>query len=132
MRVMRPRSRALRSTFEDKISEQLTEAGVDFEYEPEVLCYEQPSVTRKYTPDFVIRTRTGKTLHIETKGHFTTADRKKMKLVKASHPELDIRMVFGRAQNKISKRSKTTYAMWSDRYGFPWADGEVPEEWLDE
>ena len=35
-----------------------------------------------------------------------------MLAVKKQHPELDIRMVFKAPFNKISKRSKTTYAQW--------------------
>jgi hypothetical protein len=55
-----------------------------------------------------------------------------MKLVKEQHPLFDIRFVFQRSQNKISKNSKTTYAMWAELNGFPWAEGLIPPEWLKE
>ena len=143
--------RGLRSSLEDKVAEQLDEAGVDYGYESITLSFVQPEKARRYTPDFILRPkadarlrrrvgkgqggrdRNGKDnrIYIEVKGKFDSADRQKMKLVKQQYPDLDIRFVFGRAHNKISKRSKTTYAMWADRNGFPWADkGVVPSEWI--
>ncbi len=119
-----------RSGLEDKVQSQLDEAGVTYEYETEVLKYPVPD--RRYTPDFIIRTKSGKKVYIETKGHFPSSDRTKMKLVKKAHPELDIRIVFGGPNTKIGKKSDTTYAMWADRFGFLWAKGLIPQEWLEE
>lgn len=69
---------------------------------------------------------------IETKGQFETADRKKHKLIREQFPDLDIRFVFSNPHAKIGKKSKTTYAMWCDRLGIPWASKRIPEEWLSE
>ena len=57
-------------------------------------------------------------------------DRAKHLLVREQHPHLDIRMVFMRASNKISKKSKTTYAMWCERKGIKYADKVIPKSWL--
>lgn len=69
---------------------------------------------------------------METKGRFITEDRKKHLLVKAQHPELDIRFVFSNSRARISKTSATTYGAWCERYGFAYADKKVPEGWLKE
>ena len=53
-----------------------------------------------------------------------------MALVKEQHPDLDIRMVFTRSKSPISKTSKTTYGMWCEKHGFPYADKLPPLEWL--
>ena len=48
------------------------------------------------------------------------------------HPELDIRFVFSNSSAKISKRSKTTYAIWYDKLGIPYADKTIPVKWFTE
>ena len=55
---------------------------------------------------------------IEAKGQFVSSDRSKHKLIKEQHPDLDIRFVFSNSRTRIGKKSKTTYAMWCDRFGF--------------
>lgn len=67
---------------------------------------------------------------VETKGRFITADRQKHLLVKAQHPDLDIRFVFSNSRTRISKTSKTTYADWCRKYGFMFADKSIPPEWM--
>lgn len=72
-------------------------------------------------------------MYIETKGKFTADDRKKLLAVKEQHPNVVIYLLFQRAYNKLSPKSKTTYADWSEKNGFAWADYNehgVPEEWL--
>lgn len=44
----------------------------------------------------------------------------------------DIRLVFSRPNNRLSKSSKTTYAQWAVKHGFPWAEGTVPASWIKE
>jgi hypothetical protein len=90
------------------------------------------SETRKYTPDWTIITESGHKIYIEFKGVLDRATRKKMKLVKQQHPDLDIRIIFEKPGNKIMKSSKTTYGMWAEQWGFPWADNTLPREWLKE
>ena len=45
---------------------------------------------------------------------------------------LDIRFVFERADRKLSKVSKSTYATWCERNGFQYAVKYMPLEWADE
>lgn len=117
-----------RSGLEEVVAEQLKKAGIEAEYESFYLEYEKPSKTHRYTPDF----RLPNGIIIETKGRFVSADRAKHLLVKACHPNLDIRFVFSNSKGRISKQSKTTYAMWCEKYGFAYADKAIPEAWLKE
>jgi len=101
-----------------------------YEYESEVFEYKVEE-TRKYTPDFkIIRKGRRKPLYIEYKGVLDVRTRKKMKLFKEQHPNVDLRIVFQNAQNKIRKGSKTSYAMWAEQWNFKWADKEIPRSWL--
>ncbi len=59
-------------------------------------------------------------------------DRAKHLLVKAQHPNLDLRFVFSRSKAPLYKGSPTTYAMWCDKHGFKYADKDVPDAWLKE
>lgn len=119
---------ASRSGFERKIMKNLRAKGVAFKYEAETLRYEQPAEQRRYLVDFVLPNG----VIVEAKGKFTSADRKKMLLVKKQHPGRDIRMLFMR-NNKLTKASKTTYTAWCDKHGLVAAvsvDGHVPDAWL--
>lgn len=121
-----------RSGLEEVLASDLQARDVPFEYEQHVLTYVVPSRNAKYTPDFYVTTKSGRTIIVETKGRFLTADRQKMLLVKQQHPDLDIRFVFSRSKTRISKTSKTTYADWCVKHGFLFADLRVPEEWINE
>lgn len=118
------RAEGLRSGFERTLAAQIKRAGVKFDYEPIALPF---VIKRKYFPDFYIPS---KNMYIEAKGKLDADTKAKMIAVKEAHPDLDIRFVFMRGENKLSKRSKTTYLMWAEKNGFPAADGEIPEEWL--
>tara|TARA_R110002126_G_scaffold213495_2_gene359967 strand:- start:248 stop:595 length:348 start_codon:yes stop_codon:yes gene_type:complete len=83
---------------------------------------------RTYTPDFLLPNG----ILIETKGRFTTEDRKKHLEIKKQHPALDIRLVFTNSKAKIRKGSKTTYGMWCDKHKFMYADKDVPQDWIEE
>lgn len=117
-----------RSGLEDRIAAELDEAGVQYTYEEEVIRYVKPERSARYTPDFVLKNG----IIVETKGRFLTADRQKHLLIKAQHPEKDIRFVFSNSKTKISKQSKTTYADWCEKHGFLYADKSVPRNWLKE
>ncbi len=122
-----------RSGLEEAVSAQLKASGVSYLYEDEVIFYKKPESIHKYTPDFVlIRGGNSRPVYIETKGYFTPADRKKHLFIQKEHPQLDLRFVFENPNNKISKKSKTTYAMWCDKHGFKYATKWVPKEWLNE
>jgi hypothetical protein len=121
-------TRGYRSGLEDKISDQLKEAGVVFEYETFKIKYTVPETLHTYTPDFILPNG----IIIESKGRFVVADRKKHLYVQKQHPDLDIRFVFSNSKAKISKGSKTTYADWCNKNGFLFADKLIPEEWINE
>lgn len=120
------RATGKRSDLEVQVASQLDKAGVKYEYEKTKIEFVKPSKARKYTPDFVLANG----VIIEAKGLFDTADRQKHLLVKEQHPHLDIRFVFSNPNQRISKQSKTTYAMWCEKNGFLFAKGFIPERWL--
>jgi len=115
-----------RSGLEEKVADQLRENNVDFTYEKVKISYVKPESTHTYKPDFVLSNG----LVIETKGRFLTADRQKHLLIKAQHPEMDLRFVFSNSNAKISKTSKTSYADWCNKHGFQYADKLIPTSWL--
>lgn len=117
-----------RSGLENSMLKQLEGLGIEPKYEAVKLPYIVPESKHNYTPDFPISS----SLIIETKGIFDVEDRKKMLLIKEQYPNLDIRMVFHNANQKIKKGSKTTYAMWCEKYGFKWAHKSIPIEWVDD
>lgn len=117
-----------RSGLEETFAKQLEDAGVAYTYEELRLNFIEPAKKRSYRPDFQLSNG----IIIETKGRFLTADRQKMVLVKAQHPELDIRFVFSNSKTKIAKRSPTTYADWCTKHGFLFADRKAPDAWLKE
>jgi hypothetical protein len=115
-----------RSGLERRIARQLESGGVDFDYESLVLHYQRPP--SRYRPDFILPNG----IIIEAKGRWTGADRRKIKLVKEQHPEIDLRMIFSNSRTRLNKRSRTTYGEWCEKHGIPYADETVPEEWLNE
>ncbi len=117
-----------RSGLEERIARELKAQKVAFSFESQIIHYTRPEKKCRYTPDFILPNG----IIIETKGRFVTADRQKHLLVKAQHPELDIRFVFSNSRQRISKRSKTTYAMWCEKHGFQYADKHIPPNWLKE
>jgi len=115
-----------RSGFENKVASALSEQKIKFEYEVTQVEYIKPQTNHKYTVDFTLPNG----ILIETKGRWTTEDRKKHLLIKDQHPELDIRFVFQNPNGKIRKGSKTSYGDYCDKYGILWADKEIPKAWL--
>ena len=118
-----------RSGLEKRVADELTSQGISFSYEEMKIEYTRPARQSKYTPDFVL---TNSGIIVETKGRFMTDDRAKHLLLKAEHPHLDIRFVFSNPKQRISKASKTTYAMWCEKHGFKYAKGSIPIQWLRE
>ncbi len=114
-----------RSGLEEEIAKQLEASRIEYEYEKERSTYHR---TCYYLPDFKLPNG----IFIEAKGRFTKEDRGMLLKVKKQHPDLDIRLVFSRSKARISKESSTTYAQWCERWGFPYADKQIPEEWLSE
>jgi hypothetical protein len=117
-----------RSGLEERVAEQLDQLGIEYTYEKVKLKYIKPASQHVYTPDFVLANG----IIVETKGRFLAPDRQKHILVKRHNPDLDIRFVFSNSNARISKTSKTTYAMWCRKHGYLFADKTIPEEWLNE
>lgn len=115
-----------RSGLERRIGDALKRRGIPFDYETVKVEYEVPKRTSTYTPDFILPNG----IIVEAKGRFETRDRHKHIEVKKQHPDMDIRFVFSNPNQRISKTSKTTYAMWCEKHGFEYAKGEIPDDWL--
>ena len=132
----------MRSKFEKKIATLLHSKGVKYEYEAYQFPYTEPLRKNRskcedcgstnlvrmgwYTPDFWLPSSA---IFIETKGRFTAADRRKMLSVIEGNPDDRFVMLFMR-DNRIHKRSNTTYSEWCDQQGIEWAVAEPKEEWL--
>jgi len=121
-----------RSGLEEQIARQLTYSKIPFEYETKVIKYIKPEKSHRYTPDFVLTKKDGSLMYIEGKGRFLTADKQKHILVKKLYPELDLRFVFSNSQTRISKLSRTTYAMWCQKHEFKYSDKFIPKSWIAE
>jgi len=122
-----------KSGLEHTVAETLKEINYPVNYETETLHYSVPATKHKYTPDFVFTKKDGGTMFVETKGRWTTADRKKMKYVLDSNPGIDIRIVFQNPNQKISKGSNTTYEAYANKLGVKHvAKKMIPAEWLAE
>ena len=117
-----------RSGLEVRVAEQISTAGIKVEYEATKVHFMQPEKSRYYSPDFILPNG----IVVETKGRFMTADRQKHKWVKEQHPNLEIRFVFSRAAQRLSKQSPTTYGAWCHQHGFQYADLLIPSFWLAE
>ena len=113
-----------RSKLEERISNLFDELGVIYEYESSKVAY---TIQHHYVPDFILPNH----IHLEAKGYWDAADRRKILAVKKDNPDLDLRMVFQSPFNTISKKSKTTYAKWCEKHDIPWcAFHTIPIDWL--
>ena len=121
------RKNGYRSGLEHKIAILLKQLKVRYTYESIKIEWEDLAY-RTYTPDFILYNG----IIIETKGIFTTSDRRKHIAIKKQHPKLDIRFVFTNSRRKLRKGAKSSYAEWCIRYGFRYCDRVIPEDWLKE
>jgi len=121
------RRHGYRSGLEHKVSQYLDNLFIKYKYEGMKIEWEDLAY-RTYTPDFILSNN----IIIETKGMFTTADRRKHLFIKRQHPELDIRFVFESSKRKLRKGAKSTYGQWCIKYDFQFYDRIIPEEWLKE
>lgn len=124
----RGRAAGYRSGLEEKIAAELKAAHVKAQYEAVTIFYTVPERGARYKPDWVLPNG----IVIESKGRFVTADRTKHRLIKEQYPDLDIRFVFSNPNSRIGKKSPTTYALWCERLGIPYAAKSIPDEWLKE
>ena len=116
---------AFRSGFERTVDLQLRSSGVEYTYESTKIPY---ILECNYNPDFHLLKSN---IYIETKGKLMPDERRKHLEVRKQNPGIDIRFVFMYAHKKMPY-TKTTHAEWATKNGFKWADGSVPEEWLNE
>jgi hypothetical protein len=120
-----------RSGFEKAVYEQATRSKKKLDFEPPdaIVNYVKPARKARYIPDF----RLPNGVLVETKGRLTQPDRAKMLNVIRDNPELDIRFVFQRASQRITRsKNSLTYWEWAEKHGFKWHEGYIPEEWWDE
>jgi hypothetical protein len=114
-----------RSKFEFTFSKELKRLNLFAEYEPDKFKYKQPELIRSYCPDWKIR----ESVYIETKGNFSSSDRKKILWFRESNPDIKIYMLFMRSNNTLSKVSKTKYSDWCDKNNIEWADIKDIKKW---
>jgi hypothetical protein len=115
---------AYKSGFERDIDANLRSRKVNFTYEELTLPY---VLNGEYHPDFVLKD-TG--IIVEAKGLLDRESKRKMLAVKRQHPDLDIRFLFMYADKKVPG-SRQTHGEWATKNGFKWAEGKVPDEWLE-
>lgn len=116
---------SFKSKLEEKVWAILKKEFSTVKYEPQRFKFIQPEVERTYIPDF----KTGRSnIFIEAKGKLDLETRKKMVWFRDSNPTIRIIFLFMNPDNKITKRSKTTYAMWATDNGFEWLD--FRKDWL--
>lgn len=132
----------MRSKFEERTAQQITDAGYRYEYEMYAFtyhkrvrsahcndcegteCYQQ----HIYYPDFYLPEHG---FFIETKGIFSPADRIKMILMKEQHPEEEIKILFQQDKLIKHKRKSTRYTEWAKANGYTSATGSIPASWLE-
>ena len=77
---MKKKTSKYRSGLEEKVANLLESLGVTYEYESKRVPY---TIQHNYCPDFVLPNH----VHLETKGYWDAADRRKIKAVKKDNPE---------------------------------------------
>ena len=117
-----------RSKFEAVVIKKLKLKKIKFFYEKEKIKYVQPVIHRSYLPDLYFPSTN---VYVEIKGRFKVDDRKKHIWIRES-TNCDIRFCFQNPNVKLSKKSKTTYAMWCEKNNFKWCDKDkdIPKEWM--
>jgi hypothetical protein len=116
-----------KSKLEEKVWKILQKEYPSVKYEPDKFKYKQPEIDRTYTPDFKTN---GRKVYLETKGKLDLETRKKMLWFRDSNPDIRIIFLFQNSDNKLTKKSKTTYGEWATANNFEWLD--FRKGWLDE
>ena len=118
------------SKAERNFAEWMDNNNIPWMYESEKFYYVLP--TRRYTPDFKVSRNNGSYFFVEFKGYLRPEDRTKIKAFIEQNPEIDFRIIFLNKNNKINPRSNTTYAEWAEKLSIPYAQKEIPKEWMEE
>jgi hypothetical protein len=103
-----------RNNFEKEFEKFLKKKKIKHKYENKKIPY-------VYSGHYLVDWDLGAFI-VETKGYFRPADKRKMAAVKKCNPTLDIRFLF--------MRYKEADVRWCKKYGFPYAIGTMPDEWL--
>ena len=103
-----------KSGLEKRFAELCFKNGVKAEYEKTRFKFVKVG---HYTPDWKINDK----LYVETKGYFSPSNRGNLLSFREQHPDVEIFLVFGQPENRLTKKSKTTYAAWCEQHGFRWA-----------
>jgi predicted nuclease of restriction endonuclease-like RecB superfamily len=114
-----------KSKLEVNVWNSLKKAYPHVEYEPDKIPFIQPAKDRVYIPDFKIGD-----VYIEAKGKLDIDTRQKMLWFRECNPDVQVLILFQNSSNKIRKGSKTTYADWAEKNGFPWLD--FRRNWLND
>lgn len=116
-----------RSKFEKRIYDNRGKRKLVYEPTTPAIVY---TTSARYIPDFEL----GNGILVEAKGYFDTRSRAKMLAVIRQNPFLDIRMLFQRANNRLTKSPNSMmYWQWAEKHGFPWHEGDViPDDWYNE
>ena len=121
----------VRSKLETVIVDLLNEYQATWDYEVTKISYKVPESDHKYIVDFTLSNG----ILLEGKGWLKDHDeRRKYLLIKAQHPDLDLRFVFANP-NKFCGGTKMTHQQWADKNGFRWCsihDTEQIQSWLKE
>ena len=121
---MKKKKRTFRSKLEESVAALLDQVGASYEYETHKVAY---TIMHHYNPDFILPSG----IMLEAKGYWDAEDRRKILAVVRDNPDIDLRMVFQAPFNKISKKSKTTYAQWCEKHDIKWAAVHaIPIDWL--
>jgi hypothetical protein len=128
---MKTGKNVLTNSFKSKLEEQvwkiLKSNFPSVKYEPDKFKYIQPEKERTYIPDF----KTGKRkIYLEAKGKLDLDTRQKMVWFRDTNPDITIIFLFMNSDNKINKRSKTTYSKWAEDNNFLWLD--YRKDWLND
>jgi predicted nuclease of restriction endonuclease-like RecB superfamily len=119
----------MKSIGEVRFAAEMMKQKVTYSYETTTVNYQHKP--QEYTPDFDVYAGKKK-IHIEYKGKLDYDTRKKLLAIRECNPDMEIILVFEKANNKIRKGSKTTYGEWAESKGFRWSEQEFRKEWLDE
>lgn len=124
MKPKRHLEAAYKSGLEQRFQLACEARGWKLPYEQDRVKFVIPAKGHTYTPDFTVTNN----VYIETKGLWTSADRQKACLIKEQHPEINILYVLYRNQ-KLSKKSSTTYIDWATKNGLDVCTFSDVEAW---
>ena len=100
-----------KSKLESDFAELLFKNGVQAKYEARRFEFVRLA---HYLPDWEVNP----TLYIETKGYFSPRNRADLLSFREQHPGVEIFLVFSQPRNRLTAKSKTTYAEWCERHKF--------------